>query len=162
MDAAEERDIGMAGWLAFQLYRVALAEGLRTRGFTDLRDADWNLLRYLQHRGGATVTEIARLFGVTKQAASQHVASFVDRGYGTRSRSADDARVRAVELTDRGRAAHSAAIDIAGEIEAELVGQLGPETMQHWRAVTDALVRAYADDAPEMVRVAVEMSSARP
>ena len=39
MDAVE-RDIGMVGWLGFQLYRVALADGLRERGFTDLREVD--------------------------------------------------------------------------------------------------------------------------
>src|SRR4051812_37626905 len=116
-----DRDIGMVGWLGFQLYRVALADGLRRRGFTDLREADWTLLRYLHHRDGATVTEIARLFGYTKQAASQHVASFVDRGYGTRTRSATDARARVVDLTPRGRAARRAAISVADEIEAELI-----------------------------------------
>src|SRR5262245_4699140 len=107
MDPEVERDIGMAGWLAFHLYRVALGERLRARGFTDLRDTDWSLLRYLHHRGGATVTEIARMFGFSKQAASQHVASFVERGYGARTRSATDARVRSVELSPRGRAARS-------------------------------------------------------
>jgi hypothetical protein len=48
---------------------VALVRGLRQRGFSDLRDWDGNLLRYPQDRS-ATVMEVARLFGVTKQAAS--------------------------------------------------------------------------------------------
>ena len=150
----------MAGWLGFQLYRVALVRGLRERGFVDLREADWNLLRYLHHSGGATVTDIARLFGVTKQAASQLVASFVDRGYGVRTRRADDARVRVVAITDKGRDARSAAIDIADEVEAGLVERLGSDALRGWRGVTDALVEMYLDDAPEIVRVAAEMSSA--
>jgi DNA-binding MarR family transcriptional regulator len=149
----------LAGWLGFQLYRVALADGLAARGFTDLREADANLLRYLHHHGPAAVTEIARLFGVTKQAASQQVASFVGRGYGTRVRSDVDARVRAVALTERGRAAHDAAIEVADAIEAELVGTVGAAAMASWRRVTDALVALHLDDAPEMVRVAAEMES---
>ena len=155
------RDLGMAGWLGFQLYRVALARGLRERGFTDLRDADWALVRYLHHSGGASVTEIARHYDVTKQAASQHVASFVRRGYGTRTRPGDDGRVRMVELTDKGRAARRAAIEIADGIEAELARRLGRDTLDSWRRVTDALIEIYLHEAPEMVRMAAEMSSAR-
>jgi DNA-binding MarR family transcriptional regulator len=128
-------------------------------GFTDLRDADWNLLRYLHHRGGAPVTEIARLFGVTKQAASQHVASFVERGYGTRTRPDGDGRVRVVMLTDKGRAARRAAIEVADQIEAELVQRLGRDVLLAWRSVT--LIELHLGQAPEMVRVAAEMPSAR-
>ncbi|MGZ4801371.1 MAG: MarR family winged helix-turn-helix transcriptional regulator [Acidimicrobiia bacterium] len=160
LDPSEERDLGMAGWLGFQMYRIALAEGLRGQGYSDLRDADWSLLRYLHHSGGATVTEIARLFGVTKQAASQHVASFVERGYGVRTRSDGDARVRVVVLTDKGRAARRAAVEVAREVEAELVERLGPEALLGWRRVNDALLDMHLHQAPEMVRVATEMSSA--
>jgi len=137
--------------------RVALARGLRERGFTDLRDADWALVRYLHHTGGASVTEIARHYDVTKQAASQHVASFVSRGYGTRTRPGDDGRVRMVELTDKGRAA----IQIADGIEAELARRLGRGALDSWRRVTDALIEVYLPEAPEMVRIAAEMSSSR-
>ena len=148
----------MVGWLGFQLYRVALVDGLRARGFTDLRDTDGNLLRYL-HRRSATVTEIARLFGVTKQAASQQVVSFVERGYGVRVTADDDARVRAVALSERGRAARRASIEIAHEVEAELVERLGPRAVASWRKVTDALADLYLADAPEVVRAAVSLSS---
>jgi CubicO group peptidase (beta-lactamase class C family)/DNA-binding MarR family transcriptional regulator len=134
----------MAGWLGFQLYRVALARGLRERRFTDLRDADWTLVRYLHHSGGASVTEIAHYYDVTKQAASQHVSSFVSRGYGKRTRPGDDGRVRLVELTDKGRAA----IEIADGIEAELVRRLGRDALDSWRRVTDALIELHLQDAP--------------
>jgi len=122
--------------------------------------ADWNLLRYLHHTGGASVTEIARHYDVTKQAASQHVASFIRRGYGTQTRPGDDGRVRLVQLTDKGRAARRAAIEIADHIEDELVQRLGRDTLDAWRRVTDALIEIHLDEAPEAVRVAAEMSSA--
>jgi DNA-binding MarR family transcriptional regulator len=151
----------MAGWLGFQLYRVALARGLQARGYTDLRDADWTLLRYLHHRGGATVTEIGHHYGTTKQAASQHIASFVARGYGARTPSEQDARIRVITLTDKGRAARVAAIDIADEIEADLERRVGTGTVRAWRRVTDALVEAELENAPELVRVAAAMTSTR-
>jgi DNA-binding MarR family transcriptional regulator len=156
-----DRDLGMAGWLAFQLYRVALGRGLAHRGFDDLRDSDGTLLRYLHHSGGATVTEVSRLFGVTKQAASQQLASFVDRGYGERTRLDTDARVRVVVLSQRGRAARRAVLDISDEVEAQLVARLGRDAMLEWRRVADALVDRYLDEAPEQVRVAAAMSSMR-
>jgi DNA-binding MarR family transcriptional regulator len=161
MGSMEERDIGMVGWLGFQLYRVALGKGLAQRGFSDLRDWDGNLLRYLQGRS-ATVMEVARLFGVTKQAASQQIASFVERGYGVRVAADGDARVRAVALSERGRAARRAAIEIAGEVEAQLVARLGSRAVASWRKVNQTLAELYLTDAAELVRVAAELSSATP
>jgi DNA-binding MarR family transcriptional regulator len=149
----------MAGWLGFQLYRVALAEGLAARGFTDLREADWSLLRYLHHHGGASVNEIAHLHGVTKQAASQQVASLVKRGYAASEPAEHDARIRRVTLTDKGDVARRAAIDVADQIEAELTERAGPQALRGWRKVTDAMIDAYLDDAPEVVREAAQMSS---
>ena len=43
--------------------------------------------------------------GVTQQAASKAVADLERRGYVERASSREDARVRSVSLTDRGRAA---------------------------------------------------------
>jgi len=158
MATGSERDIGMVGWLGFQLYRVALVDGLRERGFTDLRDTDGNLLRYL-HGRSATVTEVARLFGVTKQAASQQVVSFVERGYGVRVTAEGDARVRAVALSERGRAARRASIEIAEQVESQLVERVGAGAVSSWRKVTDTLAELYLADAPEVVRAAIELSS---
>jgi hypothetical protein len=64
-------------------------------------------------------------------------------------------------LTDKGRAARRAAIDVADQIEAELVQRLGPDVLLAWRSVTDTLIELHLDQAPEMVRAAAEMSSAR-
>lgn len=156
----DQQDLGLAGWLAFQLYRVVLAEGLERRGFTDLREGDWNLVRYLHHAGTTTVTEWARLNGVTKQAASQQVASLVERGYAARAAAGDgDGRVRAIELTARGRAARDAAVAVADEVEAELVHRLGAAAVADWRAVGEVLVADHLERAPEFVRVAAAMSS---
>lgn len=118
-------------------------------------------MRFLHHSGGASITEIARHYDVTRQAASQHATSFVRRGYGTRTRPGDDGRVRMVELTDKGRAARRAAIEIADGIEAELVRRLGRDALDSWRRVTDALIELDLHEASDMVRMAAEMSSGR-
>ena len=48
----QERDLGLEFWLAYGVYRQALVRALVARGFTDLREIDATLLRYLHHSGG--------------------------------------------------------------------------------------------------------------
>jgi hypothetical protein len=50
---------------------------------------------------------------------------------------------------------------VADQIEAELVQRLGPDVPLAWRSVTNALIELPLGQAPEMVRVAAQMSSAR-
>lgn len=155
----DERDLGLEFWLAFGAYRASLVRGLAERGFGDLRETDATLLRYLDHSGGATVTELARLLGVTKQAASQHVRSFVAQGYGVSEPSPDDRRERVVRLTARGRAARAAAIDFADSVEAELVAAVGPAAVRGLRRTLAHVVDSRLADAPEAVRIGVTMAS---
>ena len=155
------RDMGLDGWIAFELYRTASRDGLGARGFADLREADGTILRYLHHAGRATVGELAEAFGVTKQAASQAVASLVDRGYVLRAVDDEDRRSRAITLDDRGEAAHAAALAVADEEEARLVRMVGADAVAGWRAVNQAMLDTWLDRAPARVRIAAEMSSAR-
>ena len=162
VDDFEERpDLGLEGWIAFELYRTALRDGLGSRGFTDLREADGPILRYLHHVGTATVGELAEAFGVTKQAASQAVASLVDRGYALRAVDDEDRRSRTVSLSERGEAAHAAALAVAQREEERLVRTAGADAMAGWRAVNRAMREAWLDRAPARVRIAAEMSSRR-
>lgn len=155
----DERDIGLEFWLAFGAYRAALVRGLAARGFDDLRETDATLLRYLAHRDGATVTELARLLEVSKQAASQHVRSFVGRGYGVLERSESDGREKVVRLTARGRRARSAAIAFADTVERDLVEAVGPTAVRGFRRTMAHLLAAQLAGASEAVRVGVEMDS---
>ena len=153
------RDLGLAFWLAYQTYQLELGRGLAQAGYPDLRAADAALLRYLHDRDGATVTELARLLDVSKQAASQQVASFVQRGYGVREPSPDDGREKLIRLTERGRGARAAAIDFADEIEGEMQTALGAEAVAGMRAVIDHLVETRLDRANDLIRASVVLSS---
>ena len=68
--------------------------------------------------------------------------------------------MRVVVLTTKGRKARRAAITAANDIEADLVARLGPDALSAWRSVNDALAEMYLQQAPEMARVAAQMSSA--
>jgi DNA-binding MarR family transcriptional regulator len=138
-------------------HRQALVRALVERGFADLREIDATLLRYLHHVDGATVTELARLLQVTKQAMSQQVASFVGRGYGIRERSPADGRERVVRLTERGQAARAAAIEFADAVESELTQTVGPAAVRGFRRVLHGFVNPRLADAPEAVRIGATM-----
>jgi DNA-binding MarR family transcriptional regulator len=161
VDHSPGHDLGLEGWIAFELYRTALRDGLRAGGFTDLREADGPILRYLHHAGSSTVGELAEAFGVSKQAASQAVASLVERGYGERTPDAEDRRSRVVSLNERGEAAHAAAVDVAEREEARLVEIVGTDALAGWRSVNRAMRDAWLDRAPDRVRIAVAMSEGR-
>jgi len=162
LDDLGRQDLGLEGWIAAELYRVALGAGLRGRGFDDLRPADWPVIRFLHHRGSTTVGELADAFGVSKQAASQAIAGLVDRGYVTRHEPDGDRRRREVALTERGDAARSAAVEVADAVERQLLGDVGPEALDGWRAVNAAMAERWLPHAPDRVRIAVEMTAARP
>ena len=83
-------------------------EGVRDAGFTDVRPAHGFAFVRLAS-GGATVVDLARHLGVTKQAASQLVEELSRRGYVERTPHPTDARARLVVLTERGRACTAAA-----------------------------------------------------
>ncbi len=153
------RDLGLAFWLAYQTYQLELGRGLEAAGYPDLRAADASLLRYLHDRDGATVTELTGLLDISKQAVSQQVASFVQRGYGMRAASPDDGREKLIRLTERGRGARAAAIGFADEIEAELQAALGADAVAGMRAVIDHLVATRLDQASDLIRASVALSS---
>ncbi|HEX7110947.1 MAG TPA: GNAT family N-acetyltransferase, partial [Mizugakiibacter sp.] len=100
--------------LSERLYAIA-DEVYRASGQT-LEARAFPLLRYLQVKGPATVTEIAAAIGQTHSAVSQTAARLRKEGWLVRRRDRADAR--------RGL------LDLSAEAEARL-DRLGP----HWRAI---------------------------
>ena len=104
---------------------AAIDDGVRARGFDDLRPAHGFAFARMA-AGGATVTELAAHLGVTRQAAGQLVDELVAKGYAERHPHPDDARARLVLLTDRGRACTRAAEQAAADAVrpwAEVLGE---------------------------------------
>ncbi len=123
-------------WRDQTLYRLLLRasraettstlDRLHDAGFIDVTLVDTNLLANLD-TDGTTITALARRAGVTRQAASQQVASLERRGYVDRRSSADDGRTVIVHQTRRGRELLDAALDIVDAAEAAVRDHLGPE-----------------------------------
>jgi DNA-binding MarR family transcriptional regulator len=105
---------------------------LRERGFDDVRPAYGFVL--LAARDGTTVTEVAALMGVTKQAASKMVDAMAGAGYVRRAADDGDARRRRVELNARGRRLLATVEAIYAELEADWANVIGRERVERLRA----------------------------
>lgn len=122
--------------IAFRTLIDDLHLRLRERGFRDVRPSYGFVLLEARNRP-LGVVEVARLMGVTKQAASKLVDSMVDANY-LRDVEADDARARLVALSPRGRRLLSAVEEIYRELEAEWAQTIGRARVE---ALRDDLVR---------------------
>lgn len=108
-----------------------LHERLRARGWRDVRMNYGFVL--LESRGRALgVTDIARLMGVTKQAASKLVSSMVKAGY-LQEVEADDARARQVTLSPRGQRLLGAVEEIYRELEGDWAKVIGGDRVEALR-----------------------------
>jgi len=94
-------------------------------------DAHWfPVLRYLQVRGPATVTQIADAIGQTHSAVSQLADKLVDAGLICRKKDAQDGRRSLLALTEKGRADLSALGPIWVAVRRGIVKSLGHEGLE--------------------------------
>ncbi len=102
--------------IAYRQLIDGLHDRLRARGWTDVRPAFGFVLLAARERP-TSVTELAELMGVTKQAASKLVDAMVSSGYVRRGAGAEDGRQRPVSLTARGEELLSAVEQVYAELE---------------------------------------------
>jgi len=85
---------------------------------------------------GATVSELGRRLGVTKQAAAKTAAGLEQVGYITRRPSTHDARATVLTRTPRGEEMLALSVTIFEQLRRDWVRRLGAEQV---RAVEDGL-----------------------
>lgn len=116
-----------------------LHERLGPRGFRDVGASFGFVLLEARNRT-LTVTEVARLMGITKQAASKLVSSMQQCGYLLATLD-DDQRARRVEISARGRRLLAAVEEIYAELEAEWAAVIGEKRVEAIRAdLTEVLI----------------------
>jgi len=99
----EDLDLGYLALFVGMRVNERVQEELEAAGFAGVRQAHGYVFQHLL--GGArSISELAGLLGVTQQAASKTVAELERLGY-LEETPAEDARVRRVQLSSRGRAA---------------------------------------------------------
>ena len=126
---------------------------LHAAGHSDLRISHGFVVQHLVE-GPVRVGDLATRMGVTQQAASKAVAELAALGYLERGADPDDARVRRIGLSARGRAAVAVTRAVRADIERELAAALGADRVEAARRTSlDALEWAGGADAVRARRV---------
>jgi DNA-binding MarR family transcriptional regulator len=116
-----------------------LDEELAAAGFGDRGFPDGRVLRICSTSADATISQIGRELGITRQGASKIVASLRDRRYVTLSASVTDAREKIVELTPRANEFLAAQRKAARGIERKLRTEVGAEAFDSLYLLLEAL-----------------------
>ena len=142
-------DPNLREWRDQTLYRLLLRasrtettttiERIQRSGFPDVTLSDAAMLANLD-TGGTIISALARRSGVTRQAASQTVASLERAGLVKRRASEDDGRAAVIVQTAHGRKLLDTALDIVEDLEADYAARLGPRRFAELKRLLTALV----------------------
>ena len=116
----------------------ALHERLPEAGFPDIRSPHCQVLRGIEP-GGSRLTDLAAAAQMTKQSMGALVDHLEAAGYLERIQDREDARVKAIRLTSRGRQAAQAIADIGTQIEGEWANEIGQARLEQLRAALAAI-----------------------
>ena len=135
----DQRMLGAMLRIPFQAIVARIDEGLRARGFTDLRPAHFVIFQHI-HGEGSRITQLAEQAQITKQSIGSLVDHMVACGYVERVPDPDDGRAKIVRLTDRGWELNNAAREILSNIEQEWAEYLGYERMAQLKQILKDLI----------------------
>jgi DNA-binding MarR family transcriptional regulator len=123
-------------------YGRAIREGYAEAGFDDIPRLGPRLLGGIRRHGGSvgSVGNVAKDFGISKQAASKLVDTLVIRDYVERGTDPVDRRRLTLELTERGREAADIGWAASERIDRELEEAVGAAAIAQMRETVGALV----------------------
>ena len=117
-----------------------LIAAVRETGARDARPAFGFVIRAVAAEE-PTVTRLAELLGVSRQAASKLADEMVRRGYLLRAADPDDRRRTRLRLSAKGRRVRQRAADESATIEAELRATVGDRAVDGLRRALLAFVQ---------------------
>ncbi|MGH3405424.1 MAG: MarR family winged helix-turn-helix transcriptional regulator [Streptosporangiaceae bacterium] len=92
---------------------------------------------------GATISELGRRLGVSKQAAAKTAASLEQLGYLARREDPADRRAQVLVRTDLGTQMLARSAEIFERIRADLAGRIGPPRLAALEDDLEAIVSGY-------------------
>ncbi len=119
-----------------------LGEAVARAGIDDMRAPFGYVIRALADRD-LTLTELAELLGVSKQAAIKVVDEMQVRGFLTREAHQTDRRVKVLRLTDKARVVRRSALAASRKLERELRRVLGDQDVDAMRRSLLELLASY-------------------
>lgn len=137
--------------MAFRALIDDLHAHLARRGWKDVRPA-YGYVLLAARDGSVTVTEIATLLGMTKQAASKLAETMVSEGYLRRGENPDDARSKQLTLSARGTRLLATVEAIYAEVEAEWAAVIGAPALERMRTDLTRALRGLHDGALPAIR----------
>ena len=105
-----------------------VVDGLRAKGYADLRATHTALLSNMD-LAGSTVTVTAARAGITKQAMGRLASELAAAGYLLVQSDPHDARVRLLRLTDAGQRRMRDSFEIMGDLEHRYGQSIGEERL---------------------------------
>lgn len=119
-----------------------LGEAVRRAGVEDMRASFGFVIRALAERG-RSLTELAAMLDVSKQAAIKVVDEMEERGFLRRDPHPGDRRQKILTLTDKGRTVRRAALRASQEMERELRAEVGDADVDAMRRVLLAFLESH-------------------
>ena len=126
--------------------RAAMRQALHARGYDDITEAHFQVLRWPGPRGQRPV-ELAAEAGMSKQAMNYLLGQLEQLGYVTRAIDPDDVRSRRVYATERGTSTISAIRHAITEVERDWEARLGAEDWHELKRILNRLHELIAEDA---------------
>jgi len=120
-------------------YQRRLDTAMAAAGFDDRRLPDARILRVCAHPAEATISDIGRELGITRQGASKIVASLRDRRYVTVVDSPTSGREKIVKLTPRALDYLAARRKAVQHIDRRLRREVGDESFAALGLLVEAL-----------------------
>jgi DNA-binding MarR family transcriptional regulator len=127
-------------------YVNAIRRAFAEAGFDDMPRAGARVIGRIAV-GGTNVNDVAAVYGVSKQAASQLVDSLVARGYVERAPDPEDRRRMVVALTERGFAAAGELRGAIERVDAVLASAFPEDELIRARRVLGTLVELHYGEA---------------
>jgi DNA-binding MarR family transcriptional regulator len=143
---ANDPDIAILLVGASRVVADRLGEAVERAGIADMRSAYGFVIRALAERE-RTLTELAELLAVSKQAAIKVVDEMEARGFLARHPDPADRRVKLLRLTAKGEDVRRAALAASRKMERDLRKRCGDEDVDALRRALLALLGDAAADA---------------
>jgi DNA-binding MarR family transcriptional regulator len=145
--AKRRQNLGrLLGTVAADFHRRVI-EGLRARGFDDLRYVH-NVLLMNMGLEGTRHTVLAQRAGVSRQAIGQLVDELEALGYVERADDPDDGRAQLVRFTRRGRQVLETGMEIIAGVETDYAARVGKRKLAETREVLAELVAGLGLEIP--------------
>lgn len=142
-------DLGVLLNLAYGAFVARLQTAMAKAGFQDLGPSFGYVFRVLDE-GPTSLVSLATRLQMTSQGALKIVADMEAKGYVERRDHPDDARVRMVALTSRGRKALQTARRFHTAFEAQLATQVGASHAAILRTTLERIVSDATEDGIEL------------